>query len=227
MILALACALPVFAPENKAKMQMYATYYHNRFSNRQTSTGEIFSQRKYTAAHKTLPLNTLVKVTNKANLRSVIVKINDRCPNPYVIDLSLIAAKRILMHNIGTAVVNVERLDSTYTTIWERQDEMYRCFDRAEFNSKLATLQENMASQKFNDTFLFLYYIKMSNIGDEQRAKEIIRQLSETLQQKSSIRKENNQYYIYIGGFLTREKVVSAIIDLHSSYYLPLEVVKM
>ena len=69
----------VFSQEKKG-FNASATYYHDRFENRKTSSGEIFSQKKYTAAHKTLPLNTLVRVTHLKNGRSVLVKVNDRCP---------------------------------------------------------------------------------------------------------------------------------------------------
>ena len=57
-----------------------ASYYHNKFNGRRTSNGEIFNNKNLTAAHKTLPLGTWVKVTNLNNDSVVIVKINDRLP---------------------------------------------------------------------------------------------------------------------------------------------------
>ena len=57
-----------------------ASYYANKFNGRKTASGEKFSNSKYTAAHKKLPFGTMVRVTNKANGKSVIVKINDRGP---------------------------------------------------------------------------------------------------------------------------------------------------
>ncbi|AXG73990.1 septal ring lytic transglycosylase RlpA family protein [Flavobacterium arcticum] len=57
-----------------------ASYYANKYNGRKTASGEKFSNSKYTAAHKKLPFGTKVRVTNKANGKSVIVKINDRGP---------------------------------------------------------------------------------------------------------------------------------------------------
>jgi rare lipoprotein A len=83
------------------------------FNGKKTASGEIFDTTKLTAAHKTLPFGTQVRVTNKANNKSAIVKINDR--GPYIagriIDLSLAAAKAIDMVSGGHADVKVEVLE--------------------------------------------------------------------------------------------------------------------
>ncbi|HSD13403.1 MAG TPA: septal ring lytic transglycosylase RlpA family protein [Flavobacterium sp.] len=57
-----------------------ASYYHNKFNGRKTASGERFSNKKYTAAHRDLPFGTKVRVTNLANDKSVVVTINDRGP---------------------------------------------------------------------------------------------------------------------------------------------------
>ena len=57
-----------------------ASYYADKYQNRQTASGELFDQNRYTAAHKTLPFGTWTKVTNVNNGRSVIVRVNDRGP---------------------------------------------------------------------------------------------------------------------------------------------------
>ncbi|WCM43506.1 septal ring lytic transglycosylase RlpA family protein [Flavobacterium sp. CBA20B-1] len=62
------------------KNEVFACYYHDKFNGRTTANGEIFSNNKQTAAHKTLPFGTKVKVTNLANNKSVEVLINDRGP---------------------------------------------------------------------------------------------------------------------------------------------------
>ncbi|MDX9797731.1 MAG: septal ring lytic transglycosylase RlpA family protein [Bacteroidales bacterium] len=124
--------------EKKVKvLDKKATYYHNKFVNRKTSSGERFDQTKYTAAHKTIPLHTLVKVTNTNNGRSVIVKINDRCPKKGVIDLSLIAAKQLKMIKEGVAPVKVEILSNDYMDIWLKQDEVFSHFDQSEENDSI------------------------------------------------------------------------------------------
>jgi rare lipoprotein A len=86
-----------------------ASYYADKFEGRKTASGSIFHQNSLTAAHRTLPFGTKVKVTNVANGRSVKVRITDRGPfaEGRVIDLSKKAAKKIGMVNTGVAVVEV------------------------------------------------------------------------------------------------------------------------
>ncbi len=85
-----------------------ATYYHSKFHGRRTTSGEVFSNKKLTAAHLKLPFGTMVTVTNVDNGRSVEVRVNDRGPHSkfYIIDLSQAAAREIGM--FGKGVANVE-----------------------------------------------------------------------------------------------------------------------
>lgn len=62
------------------KSGVFACYYHDKFNGRKTASGELFSNRKMTAAHKELEFGTRVKVTNIQNNKSVIVEVNDRGP---------------------------------------------------------------------------------------------------------------------------------------------------
>lgn len=89
-----------------------ASYYADKFDGRKTASGEVFRQSKLTAAHKTLPFGTVVKVTNLNNKKSVIVKINDRGPfvKGRIIDLSKKAALAIDMVRSGVVPVKVEVL---------------------------------------------------------------------------------------------------------------------
>lgn len=92
----------------------HASYYGRRFHGRLTASGERFDMRAMTAAHKTLPFGSLVRVTNTRNGRTVIVRINDRGPfiKGRVIDLSRGAAERIGLVRTGVGVVRVELLES-------------------------------------------------------------------------------------------------------------------
>ena len=87
-----------------------ASYYADEFNGRKTSNGEIFDMNRLTAAHKSLPFNTVVKVTNLENGMSVIVRVNDRGPfvDDRIIDLSLAGAKAVGMIGTGTARVSLE-----------------------------------------------------------------------------------------------------------------------
>lgn len=87
-----------------------ASFYHDKFVGRKTSTGEIFSNQKFTAASNTLPLNTYAKVTNLSNGKVIYVKINDRMniKNTRLIDLARIAAQKLNFTQEGLARVKVE-----------------------------------------------------------------------------------------------------------------------
>lgn len=87
-----------------------ASYYAKRFHGRKTANGERFDMYAMTAAHKTLKFGTHLKVTNRANGKSVVVRINDRGPyvGSRIIDLSYQAAKKIGMLRSGTAKVKLE-----------------------------------------------------------------------------------------------------------------------
>jgi rare lipoprotein A len=89
-----------------------ASWYGPKFAGRRTSNGEIFDPSQLTAAHRTLPFGTLVRVTNLVNGRSVVVRINDRGPfKPgRIIDLSRAAADAVGMTRMGVANVRLEPL---------------------------------------------------------------------------------------------------------------------
>ncbi len=86
-----------------------ASWYGSDFHGKRTANGEIYDMDGMTAAHKTLPLGTLVRVSNLENNREVEVRINDRGPfvQGRIIDLSREAAKRIGMMGAGTARVEI------------------------------------------------------------------------------------------------------------------------
>lgn len=90
-----------------------ASYYHNNLHGRKTASGERYDKNKLTAAHKTLPLGTRVKVINLKSKKWVIVTINDRGPysKKYIIDLSYRAAKHLGMTNgKGHVKVRIEEM---------------------------------------------------------------------------------------------------------------------
>lgn len=92
------------------KKSAVASFYGKDFHGKQTSNGESFNMNDYTCAHKLLPFDTILKVTNLSNGKSVKVRVNDR--GPFVvgreIDLSTAAAKKLDMINDGTVKVRLE-----------------------------------------------------------------------------------------------------------------------
>jgi len=93
-----------------------ASYYAASFQGRRTSSGERYNSRLLTAAHRTLPLGSYVRVTDVATSKSVIVKINDRGPFGHsrrIIDLSYAAASALGLRRAGVADVHIEVLPRT------------------------------------------------------------------------------------------------------------------
>lgn len=93
--------------------QGIASWYGQKFHGRKTSSGEIYNMYAMTAAHKSLPLPTYVRVTNLDNRRSIIVKVNDRGPfhEQRLIDLSYAAASKLGIAENGTGSVEVLALE--------------------------------------------------------------------------------------------------------------------
>lgn len=117
--LPLLLAVPAGASETSGKDSAkqvgsgMASYYGHELSGKRTANGERFDPGGLTAAHRTLAFGSKVRVTNLANGKDVVVRINDRGPwgRGRLIDISLAAAKKIDMHKSGTAKVSVALLD--------------------------------------------------------------------------------------------------------------------
>ena len=95
------------------KLAGVASWYGKRYHGRKTSSGEVYDMYSMTAAHPTLPLPSYVKVSNPANGRSVIVRVNDRGPfkSSRIIDLSYAAAYKLRFTSQGSSLVEVEAID--------------------------------------------------------------------------------------------------------------------
>ena len=100
--------------ESRGVQQGIASWYGADFHGKQTSSGEVYDMYQLTCAHNTLPLGTMVMVTNLENGRSVELKVNDRGPfvKGRIIDVSYAAARMLDMHEQGTAAVRVEVIGS-------------------------------------------------------------------------------------------------------------------
>ena len=117
IILCLCCALMMSAcgaakkPTGVYKSDVSASYYHDKFNGRKTASGAIFSNNKLTTAHPSLPFGTQLKVTNRANGKSVIVTVTDR--GPFTKGRELDLTKRAFMgitdnKNKGVLQVDIE-----------------------------------------------------------------------------------------------------------------------
>jgi rare lipoprotein A len=109
-ILALTCSLIGLMGYSQSMETGMASFYSDAFEGKQTANGEIYKSSKMTAAHRTLPFGTEVKVTNLSNQRTVKVTVNDRGPftKGRVIDLSRAAAVKLDFVDQGVTKVQIE-----------------------------------------------------------------------------------------------------------------------
>ena len=107
---------PALAPKGEVGV---ASWYGLEFQGRHTTSGELFDNKKLTAAHPTLPFGTTVRVTNLRNHESALLKINDRGPGvgTRVIDVSWEAAKKLGFLEAGLAHVKIDVIASPISCI--------------------------------------------------------------------------------------------------------------
>lgn len=134
-----------------------ASWYGKKFHGKRTANGETYDMFKMTAAHKTLPLPSYVRVTNRSNGRSVVVRVNDRGPfHPgRIIDLSYAAAARLDLLHHGSADVQIEALTAQQgTTAIESTQGKPRYLEVGRFADPIdaLALREKLSLLGFNDT---------------------------------------------------------------------------
>lgn len=103
-------ALPATRSEPGVVQRGIASFYHDSLHGRRTASGQVYNKDEMSAAHRTLPLGTKVRVTDVASGRSILVRINDRGPfvRGRIIDLSRRAASELKLIRRGIAPVKVE-----------------------------------------------------------------------------------------------------------------------
>jgi rare lipoprotein A len=205
----------IFLTSANAQVQTgKASFYSDSFEGQPTASGEKYRATKMTAAHKTLPFGTVVKVTNLANNESVEVTINDRGPfvEGRVIDVSKAAAEKLGFFNQGTTEVKIEVLDAgngkgktqpamvEYVTVEER--EFYN-FDISKINprgygAQLGTYQELSNLLRVTDNLKKTYRKKV------------------TVQVK--ILNGTKFYSLILGPFSNREKAESFVLGLKKQF---------
>lgn len=136
-----------------------ASYYADQFNGRKTASGEIFDNKKMTAAHRTLRFGTMIKVTNLSNSKSVLVRVNDRGPYAHnrLIDISRNAASQIGMVLSGTARVRVEVVSESGKEAETPIKPKDKDKDKPEKPNVLVprdTLKDKIANQSDDDNYL-------------------------------------------------------------------------
>jgi rare lipoprotein A len=156
-----------------------ASWYGEKFHGHLTSNGETYDMYAMSAAHKTLPLPTYVRVTNLNNNKSVVVRVNDRGPfhGNRIIDLSYVAAYKLDMLKSGTAKVRIEALQPNET------------------NGALAT------TPPLTDTTAQQFYIQVHAGSDPERLKVEAEKLQNLYQVPATTQPNDGLYKLVLGPF--------------------------
>ena len=189
-----------------------ASYYHLKFNGNKTASGDIYNSSLFTAAHKTLPINSYALVTNLHNNRKVIVRINDRGPfsDKRLIDLSHAAAKELGLIARGTGQVRIEalhvakngQLSGAATKTLAMHAKTKEAAERLRLNKNILVSQIAAKNISEKDS----YRLKMLELTSRSQADKLITQLSlENV--KTEVNRAGGKYEIHIGPFDNKEQL--------------------
>ncbi|WP_088331937.1 septal ring lytic transglycosylase RlpA family protein [Lacimicrobium sp. SS2-24] len=178
-----------------------ASWYGQKFHGHLTSNGEVYDMYAMSAAHKTLPLPSFVRVTNLANNKQVIVRVNDRGPfhGNRVIDLSYAAAVKLDMLKTGTAKVQI---DSIHV---DEQGNM-----RIAGESPLRPEQQEAAKALF---------IQVAALSDENKVKQLAKGLENLYQLPTQLLAFNGVYRLRLGPIEDKNAASLLVEELKRSGY--------
>lgn len=159
-----------------------ASWYGNPFNGRRSSNGEIYDMYKLTAAHRTLPFDTMVRVTNLNNGKSTTVRITDRGPfvDNRIIDLSLAAAREIESVGPGIVPVRLEVLGDVDVTAGFFTIQVGAFHDRANadrLRDRLSVSYSPIFIQQYDSPDGTFYRVRVGKISGENGARDLSEQL--------------------------------------------------
>jgi len=159
-----------------------ASWYGVPFDGRRASNGEIYDMNRMTAAHRTLPFDTMLRVTNLSNGRSATVRVTDRGPfvENRIIDLSLAAARELDMVGAGVVPVRLEVLSGPDPSLGFFTVQVGAFHDRANaerLRDRLSAAYSPIFIQSYDSPDGFFYRVRVGRSKDEEAA----RQLGESL----------------------------------------------
>jgi rare lipoprotein A len=211
-----------------------ASWYGDDFHNKRTANGETYNMRTVTAAHRTLPLPSIVKVTNLENGRTIIARVNDR--GPYVknriIDLSQKGAELLGYRNKGTTKVKVEILkeesialkeamlsntntSKTYQTAMKNKTATTVAgVQTASTTAKAATTSTVTASNIASDTAANgHYFVQVGAFSDYNKAKEMAESMKRfgTVSIKEAYLSKSGIYRVRLGSYQTRSEALQIL----------------
>ena len=158
-----------------------ASWYGRKFHGYHTSNGETYDMFAMTAAHKTLPLPSFVRVTNTANGKSVIVRVNDRGPfhDDRIIDLSYAAAYKLGYYTHGTAKVKLEAVTLAGATARQTYIQVAAGSTLANIEALASTLREQYKLPTNIVQKDDIYRLHLGPIKDTPHADEVLKKLKE------------------------------------------------
>ncbi|TDQ57872.1 rare lipoprotein A [Mesocricetibacter intestinalis] len=180
-----------------------ASYYHSRFNGRRTASGEKYDASAFTAAHKTLPLGSYALITNLANNKKVIVRINDRGPfaKTRIMDLSRAAASEIGMIRAGVGQVRVEALhvDRNGAISGAAAPALAKA-------ARTDAAQKRILTSSLTDKSM-PYSMRIVNVETEKQANELQQKLVQNKDIKSKIKRNGNKFELHFENLATKSDV--------------------
>jgi rare lipoprotein A len=191
-----------------------ASWYGKRYHGKKTSSGEVYDMYTMSAAHTTLPLPSYVKVTNPANGRAVIVRVNDRGPfkSNRIIDLSYAAAYKLRFSGQGSTLVEVEAIDPDNAASYALPAETITAKPVAASMAKVATAPVAAPSKPAGgDTNVFSsgYFIQAGAFKNEANANTLLAKIQGLdISQNAGINSvyNNGLYRIKLGPYATKSE---------------------
>ncbi|MFT6267239.1 MAG: rare lipoprotein A [Alphaproteobacteria bacterium] len=203
-----------------------ASWYGQKFHGHKTANGEIFDMFALTAAHKTLPLPSFVRVSNVKNGKSVIVRVNDRGPfyGNRIIDLSYGAAKKLGYHKYGVADVKLEVLhineageirigSNTQLYIYDN-GELVAKQPPSPIISETTLLAQNKATETTREIMSSGLFVQVMAMENGDKAQNLATGLSNLLQVPNIVPKIANIYRLQLGPLATEQKAKHIIKEL-------------
>ncbi|MCD9496272.1 septal ring lytic transglycosylase RlpA family protein [Photobacterium carnosum] len=174
----------------------FASWYGEKFHGHKTANGEVYNMFAMTAAHKTLPLPSFVRVTNTLNHKSIIVRVNDRGPfhDGRIIDLSMAAASKLGVISYGTAPVKIEVLTVPKPST------------KAEIKKAPIPIQ---------------YFIQLAAVNSQQKADQMQREAKKRYSTSVDIEKITDRtiFRIRLGPFLDHKDADLLLAQIKNKHY--------
>lgn len=250
-----ADAIPVYEPYNPANSRSYrigdkryhplqsglgytavgeASWYGEKFHGHLTANGEIYDMYQMSAAHKTLPIPCYARVTNTANNRTIVVRINDRGPfhGDRLLDLSYAAALKLDMVDTGTApitmaVIHVDQegqvtvgAEPTPTPPYTSQTAATLATTSAQtLASAGAALASSAAAASNNDSPSRQLFIQVAALQNQRKIAQLDTQLRSQLQVPTQTPQQNGLFRLRLGPLRGETQVEQLLQTLHAIGY--------